>query len=95
MWERDTIATAEAAMASTEEDGSKGALLGLKRAWPTFVGCGHCRTEAEEEGGAAAGEEYGTTGVAAEGEIDGYRLGGIHCREEKRCFNLFKALIPS
>jgi hypothetical protein len=40
----------------------------LKRAWPTFVGCGHCRTEAEEEGGVAAAKEDGTTG-AAEGEI--------------------------
>ena len=69
MWERDTIATVEAAVASTEEDGSRGALLGLKRAWPTSVGCGLCRTEAEEEGGVAAREEDGTTGAAAEGEM--------------------------
>ena len=32
------------------------------------MGCGHCRTEAEEEGGVAAGEEDGPTG-AGEGEI--------------------------
>jgi hypothetical protein len=24
--------------------------LGLKRAWPTSVGCGHCRTKVEEKG---------------------------------------------
>jgi hypothetical protein len=47
---------------------SRGALLGLKRAWPTSASFGHCRTEAEEEGSAATGEEDGTTG-AAEGEI--------------------------
>ena len=68
MWERDTIAMVEAAAASAEKDGSRGALLGLKRAWSTSIGCGHCRTEAEEEGGAVAGEQDGTTG-AAEGEI--------------------------
>ena len=69
MWERDTIATAEVTMASVEKNGNRGALLGLKRAWPTFVGCGHYRTEAEEEGGAAIGEEDGTTGAAVEGEM--------------------------
>ena len=69
MWERDTIATEEAAATSAEEDGSRGALLGLNRAWPTSVGCGHCRTEAEEEGGAAAGEQDGTTDAAAEEEM--------------------------
>ena len=68
MCERDTIAAAEVVVASAEEGGSRGALLGLKRAWPTSVGCGHCRTEAEEEG-VAAGEEDGTTGAAAEGEM--------------------------
>ena len=68
MWERDTIAAAEAVETSAKEGCSRGALLGLKRAWPTFVGCGHCRTEAEEEGGVAAVKEDGTTG-AAEGEI--------------------------
>jgi len=69
MWERDTIAAVEAAMALAEEGGSRGALLGFKRAWPTFVGCGHCRTKAEEEGGAAAREEDGTTSAATEGEM--------------------------
>ena len=68
MWERGTIATAEAVVASAEENGSRGALLGLKRAWPTSVGCGHCRTEAKEEGGPAAGVQDGTTGAAAEKE---------------------------
>ena len=69
MWERDTISTAEVTMASVEKDGNRGALLGLKRAWPTSVGCGHCRTEAEEEGGVAAREGDATTGAAAEGEM--------------------------
>ena len=69
MWERDTIATAEATMASAGKDSSRGALLGLQRAWPTFVGCGHCGTEVKEEGGVAAGEQDGTTGAAAEGEM--------------------------
>ena len=72
MWERDTIATAEAAVASAEEAGSRGALLGLnwlRRAWPTSVCCGHCRTEAEEESGPAAGVQEGTTGAAAEEEM--------------------------
>jgi len=50
VWDRDTIATTEAAVASAEEGGSRGALLGLKRAWPTSVGCGHCRTKVEEKG---------------------------------------------
>jgi len=68
VWERDTIAAAEAIETSAEEGYNRGALLGLKRAWPTSVGCGHCRTKAEEEGGVVAGEEDGTTG-AAEGEI--------------------------
>jgi hypothetical protein len=68
VWERDTIAAAEVVVASAEEGDCRGALLGLKRAWPTSVGCGHCRTEAEEEG-VAAGEEDGTTGAAAEGEM--------------------------
>ena len=69
MWERDTIATAEVAMASVEKNGNRGALLGLKRAWPTFVGSGHYGTEAEEEGGAAAREHDGTTDAAAEEEM--------------------------
>jgi len=69
VWERDTIATTEAVVASAEEGGNRGALLGLKRAWPTSVGCGHYRTKAEEEGGVAAGEEDGTISAAAEGEI--------------------------
>ena len=69
MWERDTIATTEVTMASAEKDGNRGALLGLKRAWPTFVGSGHYGIEAEEEGGAAAGEEDGTIGATAEGEM--------------------------
>ena len=69
MWERDTIATAEVTMASAEKDGNRGALLGLKRAWPTCVGCGHCGTEAKEEGGVVAGEEDGTTSAAVEGEM--------------------------
>ena len=60
---------AEAAAASAEEDDSRGALLGLKRAQPTSVGCGHCGTEAEDEGGAAAGEQGGTTGAATEEEM--------------------------
>ena len=69
MWERDTIATTKAAVASAEEDGSRGALLGLRRAWPTFVCCGHCRTEAEEESGPATGVQEGTTSAAAEEEM--------------------------
>ena len=56
-------------MASAEEDDNKGVLLGLKRAWPTSVGWGHCRTEAEEEGGPAAGVQDGTTGAATEEEM--------------------------
>jgi len=60
---------AEAAAASAEEDNNIGALLGLKRAWPTFVGCGHYKTEAKEEGGAATGEQDGTTGAAVEEEM--------------------------
>ena len=68
MWERETIAAPKVAENAAEEGCSRGALLGLKRAWPTSVGCGYCRTEAEEEGGAAVGEEDGTTGVT-EGEI--------------------------
>jgi hypothetical protein len=60
---------AEAVVALAKEGGSKGASLGLKKAWPTSVGCGHCRTEAEEEGGAATGKENGTTGAAAKGEM--------------------------
>jgi len=69
VWERDTIAMAEAVVALAKEGGSKGASLRLKKAWPTSVGCGHCRTEAEEEGGVAAGKEDGTTGAAAKGEM--------------------------
>ena len=60
---------AEAVVASAEGDGSKGALLGLRRAWPTSVCYGHCRTEAEEESGPAAGVQEGTTGAAAEEEM--------------------------
>jgi len=41
----------------------------LKKAWPTSVGCCHCRTKAEEEGGPAAGVQDGTIGAAAEEEI--------------------------
>jgi hypothetical protein len=37
VWERDTTATTEAAVASAEEDGSRGALLGLRRAWHLYV----------------------------------------------------------
>ena len=69
MWERDTIATAEVAVASAKEEGSRGALLGLKRVWPTSVGCGHCITKAEEEGGPTTGVQDGTTGVAAGEEM--------------------------
>jgi len=57
------------AVASAKEGGSRRALLGLKRAWPTSVGCGHFKTEAEEEGGTAAGEEDGTIGTAVKGEM--------------------------
>jgi len=46
---------AEAAAASAEEADSRGALLGLRRAWPTSICCGHCITKAEEESGPAAG----------------------------------------
>ena len=60
---------AEAVVASTEEDGSKGALLGLKRAWPTSVGCGHCKTKAEEEGGPATGVQDDTIGAVAKEEM--------------------------
>jgi hypothetical protein len=65
----DTIAMAEAAVASAEEAGSRGALLGLnwlRRAWPTSVCCGHCRTEAEEESDPATGVQDGTTSAVAE-----------------------------
>ena len=77
MWERDTIATAEAAVTPTDEDGSRGALSGLRRAWPTFVCCGHCRTETEEgscpaveeENCPAVGVQDGTTGAATGEEM--------------------------
>jgi len=38
VWERSTVATTEAVVASAEEDDSRGVLLGLKGAWPTSVG---------------------------------------------------------
>jgi len=69
VWERDTIATAEAAVASAEEDSSRVALLGLRRAWTTSVCCGHCRTKVEEESGPAAVVQEGTIGAAAEEEM--------------------------
>ena len=56
-------------MASAEEGGSRGALSGLRRAWPTSVCCGHCRTEVEEESCLAAGVQDGTTGAAVEEEM--------------------------
>ena len=73
MCERDTIATVEADVVSADEDGSRGALSGLRRAWPILVCCGHCIIEAEEESCPAAEEENcneggGTTGAAAEEE---------------------------
>jgi len=67
VWEREIIVAPETA---SEEGCNKGALLGLKRAWPPSVSYGHCRTEAEEDSGAAAGEEDDIIG-AAEGEVVG------------------------
>ena len=60
-------------MASAEEGGSRGALSGLRRAWPTSVCCGHYKAEAEEESCPAAEEENckegdGTTDAAIEEE---------------------------
>ena len=69
MWERDTIATTEDAVASTEGAGNRGALFGLRRAWPTSVFCGVCRTKAEEESGPAVGVHEGTNGAAAGEEM--------------------------
>ena len=56
-------------MASAEEGGSRGALSGLRRAWPTSVCCGHYKAEAKEESCPAAGVQDGTTGAAAEEEM--------------------------
>jgi hypothetical protein len=43
---------------------SRRELVGLKRAWPPSIGCGHDKTKALEEAGAAAEEEAGTAGAA-------------------------------
>ena len=72
-------------MALANKDGSREALSGLRRAWPTSVCCGHCRTEAEEgscpaaeegscptaeeENCPAAGVQDGTTGAVAGEEM--------------------------
>jgi len=67
VWEMETIVALETA---SEEGCNKGALLGLKRAWPPSMSCGHYRTESEEDSGAAAGEEDNIVG-AAKGEVVG------------------------
>jgi hypothetical protein len=43
---------------------SRRELVGLKRAWSPSIGCGHDRTKALEEAGAAAEEEASTAGAA-------------------------------
>jgi hypothetical protein len=93
VWERETIAVEEAAQTTSEEGCNRGVLLGLKGAWPPAVGCGHGRTEVEEDSDAAAGEGANTVD-AAEGELP--RLGGgVHCKGERKCFSLFRAMMPS
>jgi hypothetical protein len=60
------------------------------------VGYGHGRTEAtEEDRGAAAGEGAGTVGAAEEEVAGGCDEESIAEREERKCFSLFRALIPS
>jgi hypothetical protein len=57
------------------------------------VGCGHGRTEVEEDSDAAAGEGANTVDTA-KGELP--RLGGgVHCKGKRKCFSLFRAMIPS
>ena len=95
VWKRKIIAAAEAAEAVSEKGCNRGVLLGLKRVWPPADGCGHGRTEAEDDRGAVAGEGAGTAG-ATEGEITGgCDEESIVEREERNCFSLFRALIPS
>ena len=66
VWERERIVAT-----ITEEGYNKGVLFGLKRAWPPFGRCGHDKTKADEEIGAAIEEETGTGGA-----IKGEAVGG-------------------
>ena len=54
----------KSAVTTAKEGCSRRELVGLKRAWPPSIGCGHDRTKALEEAGAATEEEAGTAGAA-------------------------------
>ena len=57
------------------------------------MGCGHDKTEVEEDSDVAVREGANTID-ATEGELP--RLGGgVHCKGERKCFSLFRAMIPS
>jgi hypothetical protein len=60
------------------------------------VGCGHDRIEAtEEDKGAVAGEGASTVGAVEEEVAGGCDEESIAEREGRKCFSLFRALIPS
>jgi len=70
MWERETIIATEVAETASEKGCNRGVLLGLMRAWPLAVRCGHGRTEAEEDSSVTVGEGAGIAG-AVEEEVAG------------------------
>jgi hypothetical protein len=54
---------AKSAVAAAEKGCSRRELVGLKRAWPPSIGCGHSRTKALEEARVAAEKEAGIAGA--------------------------------
>jgi hypothetical protein len=56
--------TAEAAVTAAEEGCNRGELVGLKKAWPPSIGCGHGRAEALEEARVVVEVEADIAGAA-------------------------------
>jgi len=56
--------TAEAAVTAVKEGCNREELVGLKKAWPPSIGCGHERAEALEEARVVVEEEVGIAGAA-------------------------------
>jgi len=54
----------KSAVTTAKEGCRRRELVGLKRAWPPSIGCGHDRTKALKEARAAVEEEAGTAGAA-------------------------------
>jgi adenylosuccinate synthase len=72
----------ESAVTTAEKGCSRGKLVGLKRAWPSSVGCGHDKTEVLEKVGAATEEEGGTAGATEKEAACGWDEKSIAERRE-------------